>query len=217
MCGSYIESARMSVTATGMRKFRRFLQSMFYIGCIGFGGGSALIPIIEQEVVEKQGLDEKQNIDKDVVVASITPGALPVEIAASIGRRGFGRKGMIAGAVMMALPGTVLTVLLVTILSVFQEQILGVVQMVSVVVSAFIIYVLMAYIRNMLRSCAEDGKSRKRKAVALMLGIFVLSFFCIYHAGAGACFFWNFFHEGKLLPQKYVIAGNHFSNIFIYE
>lgn len=150
---------------------------MFYIGCIGFGGGSALIPIIEQEIAEKQGLDAKQNIDKDVVVASITPGALPVEIAASIGRRGFGRKGMIAGAVMMALPGTVLTVVLVTILSVFQEQILNVVQMVSVVVSAFIIYMLMAYIRNMLRSCAEDGKSRKRKAVALMLGIFVLSFF----------------------------------------
>ena len=163
MCGSYIESARMCVVASGMKKFRRFLRSMFYIGCIGFGGGSALIPIIEQEIAEKQGLDTKQNIDKDVVVASITPGALPVEIAASIGRRGFGRKGMIAGAVMMALPGTVLTVLLVTILSVFQEQILNVVQMVSVVVSAFIIYMLMAYIRNMLKSCAEDGKSRKRK------------------------------------------------------
>lgn len=100
MCGSYIESARMCVVASGMKKFRRFLRSMFYIGCIGFGGGSALIPIIEQEIAEKQGLDAKQNIDKDVVVASITPGALPVEIAASIGRRGFGRKGMIAGLLM---------------------------------------------------------------------------------------------------------------------
>ena len=72
MCGSYIESARMCVVESGMKKFRRFLRSMFYIGCIGFGGGSALIPIIEQEIAEKQGLDAKQNIDKDVVVASIT-------------------------------------------------------------------------------------------------------------------------------------------------
>ena len=37
---------------------------MFYIGCIGFGGGSALIPIIEQEIAEKQGLDAKQNIEE---------------------------------------------------------------------------------------------------------------------------------------------------------
>ena len=85
---------------------------MFWIGCIGFGGGSALIPVIEKEIADRQGIDEKQNIDKDVVVASITPGALPVEIAASIGRRKFGIRGMIAGAVMMALPGALMTVAL---------------------------------------------------------------------------------------------------------
>ena len=207
MCGSYIESAQRSVAAAGIKKFRRFLQSMFYIGCIGFGGGSALIPVIEQEIVEKQGLDEKQNIDKDVVVASITPGALPVEIAASIGRRGFGRKGMIAGAVMMALPGTVLTVLLVTILSVFQEQILNVVQMVSVVVSAFIIYMLITYIRNMLTSCAEDGKSRKRKAVALMLGIFVLSFFVSTMQVLVLAFFGIFFTRGNYCRRNMILLA----------
>lgn len=207
MCGSYIESARLSVAAAGMKKFRRFLRSMFYIGCIGFGGGSALIPIIEQEIAEKQGLDAKQNIDKDVVVASITPGALPIEIAASIGRRGFGRKGMIAGAVMMALPGTVLTVLLVTILSVFQEQIVNVVQMVSVVVSAFIIYMLMAYIRNMLKSCAEDGKSRKRKAVALMLGIFVLSFFVSTMQVLVLAFFGIFFTRGNYCRKNMLLLA----------
>ena len=219
MCGSYIESARLSVVAAGRKKFRRFLQSMFYIGCIGFGGGSALIPIIEQEIAEKQGLDAKQNIDKDVVVASITPGALPVEIAASIGRRGFGRQGMIAGAVMMALPGTVLTVLLVTILSVFQEQILNVVQMVSVVVSAFIIYMLMAkqQPKPFVKVLRGGRKKQKTKSGGFDAGHFCVVFFCIYHAGAGACLFWNLFHEGKLLSQKYVIAGNHFSNVFIYQ
>ena len=109
---------------------RKFLYSMFQVGCIGFGGGSALIPVIEREVVDRQGLDKKQNIEKDVIVASITPGALPVEIAASIGRRRYGVKGMVAGAVMMALPGAVMTVLLVAVLSAFQERILSVVNMI---------------------------------------------------------------------------------------
>ena len=80
----------------------------------------ALIPVIEKEIADRQGIDEKQNIDKDVVVASITPGALPVEIAASIGRRKFGIRGMIAGAVMMALPGALMTVALVAVLSVLR-------------------------------------------------------------------------------------------------
>ena len=65
MCGSYIESARLSVVAAGRKKFRRFLQSMFYIGCIGFGGGSALIPIIEQEIAELED-DEKKEFLEDL-------------------------------------------------------------------------------------------------------------------------------------------------------
>ena len=46
------------------KKFGQFMLSMFRVGCIGFGGGSALIPVIEKEVVERQGLDIKENIDK---------------------------------------------------------------------------------------------------------------------------------------------------------
>ena len=34
----------------------RLATSMFKIGLIGFGGGSALIPVIEEEVVTEQGL-----------------------------------------------------------------------------------------------------------------------------------------------------------------
>ncbi len=122
MCESYIGATEKSVARIRVSQAGQFIRSMFWIGCIGFGGGSALIPVIEKEIADRQGIDEKQNIDKDVVVASITPGALPVEIAASIGRRKFGIRGMIAGAVMMALPGALMTVALVAVLSVFQEK-----------------------------------------------------------------------------------------------
>lgn len=108
MCESYIGATEKSVAGIRVSQAGQFIRSMFWIGCIGFGGGSALIPVIEKEIADRQGIDEKQNIDKDVVVASITPGALPVEIAASIGRRKFGIRGMIAGAVMMALPGALM-------------------------------------------------------------------------------------------------------------
>lgn len=215
MCGSYIESTDSVIEETGMNRFWKFLRSMFYIGCIGFGGGSALIPVIEREIVEKQGLEKKQNIDKDVVVASITPGALPVEIAASIGRRGFGTRGMIAGALMMALPGTVLTVLLVTILSVFQERIIMAVNLISVGISVFIIYLLVSYIWNMLMACGEEGRSRKIKAIMLMLVIFGLSFFISTVQVLVLAFFGIFFTRGNY-SRKNMILLSCFSAFYLY-
>ena len=201
MCGSdpnTIASSFRKISMTkSMKQFGQFLLSMLRVGCIGFGGGSALIPVIEKEIVEKQGLDRKDNIDKDVVVASITPGALPVEIAASIGRRKFGIKGMIAGAVMMALPGAVFTVLLVTVLSVFQDKILNVVNIVSVGVTLFIIYLLVSYILNMLRECGKDGMIRKVKAIVLMMGIFVMTFFLSTVQVLFLAFFGIFFTRGN--------------------
>ena len=183
------------------KKFGQFMLSMFRVGCIGFGGGSTLIPVIEKEVVERQGLDIKENIDKDVVVASITPGALPVEIAASIGRRGFGTKGMIAGAVMMALPGTVFTVMLVTILSMFQAKILKVVNIISVGVTVFIIYLLVSYIINMLRECGKDGKLRKVKAIVLMMGIFAMTLFISTLQILFLAFFGIFLQEETIIEK----------------
>ena len=46
---------------------------------------------------------------------------------------------MIAGAVMMALPGALMTVALVAVLSVFQEKILSVVNMISIGVSGAVV------------------------------------------------------------------------------
>ena len=205
MCGSYFGAAKKSVAGIRVSRARQFIRSMFRIGCIGFGGGSALIPVIEKEIVDRQGIDEKQNIDKDVVVASITPGALPVEIAASIGRRKFGIKGMIAGAVMMALPGALMTVALVAVLSVFQEKILSIVNLISIGVSVFILYLLFSYIRNMLKDCGEAGKYRKMKAVFLMLGVFGLSFFISSVQVLILAFFSIFFTRGNYSKRNLVI------------
>ena len=61
-----------------IQKELKLMASIFKIGVVGFGGGTALIPVIEREVVEDQKIVEKSEYDKDVIVASITPGALPV-------------------------------------------------------------------------------------------------------------------------------------------
>lgn len=157
------------------RGLGRFVRSMLKVGCIGFGGGSALIPVISHEIIEVQGIENEENYDQDVVVASITPGALPVEISASVGRRNFGTPGMLLGAAAMALPGVVLTVLCVTVLSYLQSGVIRVVQTAAVGILAFILYLLADYIRGMLMGCRKDGYARLCKVLVVMAGVFVLS------------------------------------------
>ena len=157
-----------------MKKLSKFVGAMAKIGSIGFGGGSALIPVIEEEIVHKQKLDTKQNLDTDVIVASITPGALPVEIAASLGRRIFGTKGMVLGSVAMALPGALITVLLLTLLSTVQSEFLKMIDLVSIGISVFIMYLLISYIKSMLQECQKESTARKEKAIFLMAVVFLL-------------------------------------------
>ena len=190
MCESYIGATEKSVARIRVSQAGQFIRSMFWIGCIGFGGGSALIPVIEKEIADRQGIDEKQNIDKDVVVASITPGALPVEIAASIGRRKFGIRGMIAGAVMMALPGALMTVALVAVLSVFQEKILSVVNMIS-------IGVVFLYQKNVKRLRGRR-KTQKDESDFFNAWGFCTVFFYFFGAGTDTGIFQHFFHQRQL-------------------
>ena len=75
-----------------MKKLVQMLVSMNKIGLIGFGGGNALIPVIQQEVVEEKGFITGEEYEKDIVAAALTPGALPVEIAAGVGKAVSGKK-----------------------------------------------------------------------------------------------------------------------------
>ena len=49
-----------------MRKFISMTMTMLKIGFIGFGGGSALIPVIEDEVVEKDKIVSEEEFNDDV-------------------------------------------------------------------------------------------------------------------------------------------------------
>lgn len=152
---------------------KQLILRLLRVGLIGFGGGSALIPVIEQEVTEENALISKEEYDKDVIVASLTPGALPVELAGQIGAKLAGPLGMLCGAVSMALPGALLTILLVTIMSAANASVLTQVNYMAVGVTAFISCMLTEYVHG---TVVQFHKlKRMRRAVIIMLGVFVLT------------------------------------------
>ena len=68
-----------------LKKLKTLIFSMIKVGCMGFGGGNALIPVIEEEAVKDKKLVSCQEYDRTILAATLTPGALPVELAAGIG------------------------------------------------------------------------------------------------------------------------------------
>ena len=158
-----------------IQKEFKLMASIFKIGVVGFGGGTALIPVIEREVVEDQKIVEKSEYDKDVIVASITPGALPVEIATGLGKRAYGARGMALAAFLMAFPGVLMTVLMLSVLSKVDEQLFVQIECLSIGLTAFISCLLTQYAVKSMQEAKKESTKRFQRAFVIMIAVFLLS------------------------------------------
>jgi chromate transporter len=148
---------------------------MLKIGCIGFGGGNALIPLLEKEFIGENKLDTQENFDKDILIASLTPGALPVELASSLGWRNFGIRGLLLGTAAMTVPGVLATLLLLTGLESLRTRVGILMNLLTILVSVYIIVLIFRYIRKVYFDCNKFSSLFFRRAVSVMLGVFALT------------------------------------------
>ncbi|MFK2826408.1 chromate transporter [Bacillus sp. B190/17] len=97
----------------------KLLSDIFFtflkIGPITFGGGYAMIPIIEREVAIKKKWIETKEITDVVALAGSAPGAMAINSATFVGYRIAGISGAIAALIGVLLP----TFLIVIMLSIF--------------------------------------------------------------------------------------------------
>ena len=153
-------------------KRNSLILTMLKIGLTGFGGGSALIPVIEEEVVDNQKIISRDEYSEAVVSACVTPGALPVEIAAGVGNKKAGIKGMLLSAVSMALPGAFLTVLILSAVARSEGTILSVIRYISIGIGGFITSLLLSYAIK----TAEEARYDKKNFIFSIL-VMALVFF----------------------------------------
>ena len=152
---------------------KEFFVSMFKVGCIGFGGGSALIPVLHKTYVEKQKIIGEREYEEAVVVSSITPGALTIKLAGEIGRQVAGWKGMLAGASAMALPGVFLTVLLLSLMSSLSQVFVQQMKFLTIGVMAYIACMLTDYVWRTIQGKMEDRK--RCISIGIILLVFMLT------------------------------------------
>ena len=95
----------------------KLFVTFFKIGAFTFGGGWAMISIIEKEIVDKYGwLDREEFLDL-LAVAQSLPGILAVNIAVAIGDRLRGLKGSVTAALATILPSFIMILVIAVFLT----------------------------------------------------------------------------------------------------
>lgn len=158
---------QVDVTDKHGPKPHRHLYSMLKVGVIGFGGGSALIPVMEKELVTPRGALSEKVFVQDTVIANITPGALPVKLAALSGIQLGGPVLATLSALLVALPGTAVTVGLLAFFAALGPRAIEVVEYASLGITAFILYLLAHYVVKVIRS----GGHRRRRLIYVAIAV----------------------------------------------
>jgi len=134
------------------KNFLSVLLSFLKVGTIGFGGGAALIPVIEDELVENNGWMDKESFDVAVVVSGISPASLPVSLCAI-----WDSKYSLLSAYAYAFPGSFIYLLLLTGFSFIGASGIQYISYASVGIIAFILSLLYMFINKNYKRGVEAG------------------------------------------------------------
>lgn len=96
--------------------------SFFKIGAFTFGGGYAMIPIIEKEFVDNKKWLSKDEFMDSLVIAQTVPGPMAVNCSVFVGYKVAKVKGALAAVLGTILPSVSIILIIATILLNFREN-----------------------------------------------------------------------------------------------
>lgn len=102
-------------------KWAELLAVFAKIGLFGYGGGYAMIPLLEREIAAHGWLSTTEFLDI-VAISQMTPGAIGVNAATYIGFRTGGVIGALVATLGLVLPSLILVILAARFFLRFQER-----------------------------------------------------------------------------------------------
>ena len=91
------------------------------VGVMTFGGGYAMLPMLQREIVERRGWATDEELTDYFAIGQCTPGVIAVNTATFVGRKMGGIAGGIAATLGVVFPSLVIITLLATVLKSFAE------------------------------------------------------------------------------------------------
>lgn len=93
-------------------KLWRLFATFFRIGAFTFGGGYAMVPLIQHEAVEKQHWITDDDILEIIAIAESTPGPIAINSATFVGYMTCGVMGSVAATLGVVLPAFIFIALI---------------------------------------------------------------------------------------------------------
>ena len=93
------------------------------IGSFTLGGGYAMVPVMQKEIVDKKGWLASDEFMDILAVSQATPGLFAMNMASHIGYKLKGTLGGIVGALAVALPSIIAILLIAMFFQAFKDNI----------------------------------------------------------------------------------------------
>ena len=104
-----------------MKKYWELFFTFFKIGLFTFGGGYAMIPLIEHDCVEKKGWITYEDMMNVTVIAESTPGPVAINCSTFVGAKQAGIPGALLCTFGVVLPSFLIIYLISLFLNRFLE------------------------------------------------------------------------------------------------
>lgn len=78
--------------------------TFFKIGACTFGGGYAMIPLIEREIIENKRWIEEEELLEVISISQMTPGVIAINAATFVGKKTAGVFGALIASIAVILP-----------------------------------------------------------------------------------------------------------------
>ncbi len=153
-----------------MKQLWELFLAFARVGVMTFGGGYAMIPILEREIVDRHGWSTEEELMDYYAVGQCTPGIIAVNTATFIGYKVAGTAGGIIATLGLVFPSLVIISVIAGILTNFAE--------VPAVKSAFagirvcVCVLIFNAVLKLWKKAVVD-----KATLVLFLGVFLLSVF----------------------------------------
>jgi chromate transporter len=165
--------------------------TFFKIGAFTIGGGYAMIPIIQQEIVDKKKWIEEEEFLDIIAISQGSPGPIAINVSIFIGYRLKGLKGAITCMLGTALPSFMIILLIAMMF--FQYRNNPIVEKVFLGIRPAVVALIASAVYKMYKSSQIKGV-RVLIAIASMLVIVFTNISPVYlilAGGIGAIFYYR--------------------------
>jgi chromate transporter len=197
-----------------MKTWLDLIWTFIKIGASTFGGGYAMIPVLERELIKKKGWITMEEVMDYFTIAQVTPGIIAINVSTFVGYKRKGPAGGITATLAFLVPGLVLMTAVSLCISRFasypavQHAFTGI----RVAVGALVLDTVWKLGRALFKQDAASSGIRKLVPALIAAAAFVLS--AVFSAspalivtGAGAAGFLLWRPAGKD-PDKAPAAGH---------